>query len=96
MEGGGKGSGEDGGVSKGLGDGVQGGCPGSAPIWEENMGGHGHDDDGPGGFSPYDCQKNCVDEDVVGQCRRMVAILGVSGAGVERYMADDGVRAEAK
>ena len=45
-------SGEDGGAGKVTGDDVQGVCPGSDNIWEQYMGGHGPDDEGPGRFSP--------------------------------------------
>ena len=45
-------SGEDGGAGKGPDNDVQCGCTGSDNIWEQNMGGHGPDDEGPGRFSP--------------------------------------------
>ena len=46
----GKGGGEDGDSSKVPGNDVQVSCPGSAPVWEINLGGHRSDDDGPGMF----------------------------------------------
>ena len=45
-------SGKDGGAGKGMVDDLKGGCPGSGPIWEQYMGGHGPDEEGPGRFSP--------------------------------------------
>ena len=45
-------SGEDDGAGKGPGIDIQGSFPGSDHIWEQNMGGRGPDDEGPGRFSP--------------------------------------------
>ena len=41
------------GIGKVPGDDVKGGHPGSDPVGERDLGGHGHDDDGTGRFSPY-------------------------------------------
>ena len=62
MGGGGKVAGEDEGGSKGPSNYVQGSCPGSAPVWEKNMGGCGRNDDSPGGFPISDCKMDCRDD----------------------------------
>ena len=50
---GGKGAGEDRSASKGPVEDGQCGRPCSAPVWQNNMGGHGSDDEGNGWFSQY-------------------------------------------
>ena len=52
-------------------------------------------DDGPGGFPPHYCKTDCRDDGVEGRCRGMGVGLGGRGAGGDRYLADEGVRAEA-
>ena len=57
-----------------------GGFPGSAPVWERNMGSHGHDDKGPEKFLTSYCKTNSGDDGAEGRRLGMVVGLGGSGA----------------
>ena len=46
----GKGTGKDGVTNKSVGNDVYVGSPGSAPVWEINLGGDGFNDDGDRGI----------------------------------------------
>ena len=59
------------------------------------MGCHVNGDDGPGGFPPHYCKTDCRDDGVEGRCRGMGVGLSGRGAGGDRDLADEGVRAEA-
>ena len=92
---GGKGSGEDVGTSKGPIDDVQGIHPGSAPLWEKNLVGHGRNDEGTGRFSPSDFQRDYGDNGAESRQKGMKVGLGVSGVVGDNYIADGGVLTEA-
>ena len=92
---GGKGSGEDVGTSKGPIDDVQGIHPGSAPLWEKNLVGHGRNDEGTGRFSPSDFQRDYGDNGAESRQKGMKVGLGVSGVVGDNYIADGRVLTEA-
>ena len=90
-----KGAVEDTGASKGTVGYAQGRIIGIDTIWEQNMGGNGHDDDSPGVFPPQDCNTYCRDGGAEGKWQGMIVGLGGRGAGGDRDFSNKGVRAEA-
>ena len=58
------------------------------------MVGHRLDDGGTVGLPPHDCNMDCGDDRSEGQRRIMGLDLGGRGSGGERYLADEGVRAD--
>ena len=59
------------------------------------MGGHCRDDNGPVGFPPQYFKTDCRDNSAKGKQMGMGVFLGGRGAGGDRNLANEGVRAEA-